>query len=476
MRPRRVVQRSHGLMAGLGLALAAMLAVPRAGAEPLYTVELCCELCPLASNPAAYNSSFLRSFTMLVQGEDGWLFRSEDELMTRYGPDEEGFSDLRRLRDAFKARGVDLVLVYQPPRALMHADKLPRSVSDSYNAELARSNYAATLQRFRDAGLIVPDLSPLLAERNDDEPFFFRGDHHWTPYGARRTARIVAEAIRQLPSYEAVAKKDFVTARVGVLARRGTFHRAVAQICGFGHPDQYVDQFSTAAHGDLLDDEAGIPQVTLLGTSNSDSAYNFAGFLSEYLKTEVLNESVAGGGYYAAMQRYLPSEEFQKHTPKVVIWEIEPYHNLSKQTFYRQVVPLVNDGCRGRKPILQGRTQLRSTSEEVLFNGGGEVLTLASRRHLIDVQFADPSVSELRATVWYTNGSKETIQIKNSEYLEAGGRFVTELRDDPDWGDRTFMSMDLSLPEGVTPGVDVSAQLCARLDAGAPATRGRRSR
>jgi hypothetical protein len=101
----------------------------------------------------------------------------------------------------------------------------------------------------------------------------------------------------------------------------------------------------------------------------------------------------------------------------------------------------------------------------VLFNGGGKVLPLVGKRHLIDLQFSDASVKEIEAVIWYTNGSKETLDLKYSPYVDARGRFVFELRDDLDWGDRTFMSLDLRQPESVRAGTKVDAMLCARDDA-----------
>jgi len=445
------------------LAAAALLgAAAPVRAEPTYVVERCCDLCSRAASRDAYTTRFLRSFATLVQGRDGWLFRSDDDLRTRFGPDAQGYAALKRLRGALKARGTELVMVYQPPRGLMHADKLPAAARRHYDAGAARAAYAGTLERFRAIGITVPDLGQLLGE-GGAEDFFYRGDHHWTPAGARRTAQVTAEAIRRMPAFAGIPKKAFTTERVGIWSKRGTLHKAAAQLCGHGYPDQYAPRFVTSAEGggDLFAD-AGAPQVTLVGTSNSDSAYNFAGFLAEALGVEILNESVAGGGHEGALLRYLPGTAFQRSPPKILVWELEPYHNLSKSMFYRQVIPLVQDGCAGRRPVLSRSATLKGESAEVLFNGGGAVQTLRSRDHVLDVRFGDAGVREFKATVWYTNGSKETLSIEHSDYAETGGRFVVELRDDPGWGERVFLSLDVLRTADVKPGATVSAQLCAR--------------
>lgn len=452
------------LLAGAALAAAAALptrTLAAPAAEPRYVVEPCCDLCSRASSPAAYNTKFLESFTTLTQGRDGWLFRSDD-LRTTFGPDADGYKELKRFAAALKRRGVDLVAVYQPTRGMLHRDKLPKSLQKTYSVDLAKFSYSLTLQRFRNAGMVTPDLTRVLGD-NSGQPYFFRGDHHWTPYGAQRTARVVADAIKQLPSYKGMKRAQFTTERTGILMKKGTMYKAAALICGPGYAEQYVDRFATsgAESADLFG-ETAVPPITLVGTSNSDSAYNFAGFISENLGVDILNASVAGGRHDGALLQYLPSEEFQKSPPKVLIWEFETNHNLSQRMFYRQVIPMAGNGCLSKRAILSNRVDLRGQRNEVLFNGGGKVLPLLGKRHLIDLQLSDPTVKEIEAVVWYTNGSKETIDLKYSPYVEGRGRFVFELRNDLDWGERTFMSLDLHQPVSMKKSVTINAQLCAR--------------
>jgi alginate biosynthesis protein AlgX len=455
--------------ATLGVAAALAAAAP-ARAAPTYVVEPCCTLCPQAANRNAYTTGFLRSFTTLVQGKEGWLFRTDDDLRVSFGPDAEGAAALKRFADALKRRGVALVMVYQPSRGLMHADKLPPQVRKTYSPEAARLSYVQALARFRALGITVPQLDRLLDER-DAADFFYRGDHHWTVAGAERTARVTADAVRAMPAFAGIPQKKFSTERAGVWAKRGTMQKAAMQLCGNGYPDQYAPKFVTAAEGgaDLFAEE-GAPQVTLAGTSNSDSAYNFAGFLEQGLGVEVLNESVAGGGHEGALLQYLGGDAFQKSPPKILLWELETYHNLSKTQFYRQVTPLVTNGCQARKAALSRSVTLKGDSTEALFNGGsGSVMSLPSRGYLLDVRFSDPGVKNFKGIVWYTNGSKETISIEHSDYIDTGGRFVVELRSDGEWAERGFLSLDVLKPPGAKSGMTVAAQLCARDDTRAPA-------
>lgn len=438
---------------------------------PKVGVNACCKLCPAAADVQLYQGDFLESFKTLIQGKDGWLFRTEADLLMELGLSSEGLRRIGRLARALRDRNVALVLVVQPPRGLMHADKLA-DVPVPYDAELVQMRYTNMLDALREQGLVVPPLERLVEEGGRDT-FFFRADHHWTPEGARRTARVVAETIRELPEFSGLKRQRFVTRRSGLLAKRGTMSKAAQQLCGFGAAEQFVPRYITEladgdSGGDLFGDDTA-PQITLVGTSNSDTPYNFSGFLSEYLQADVLNVAQAGGGFEGAMLGYLPSAEFQQTPPRILIWEVETYHDLSDPRFYQQALPLMGRDCGGRAPVLERRLKLRRGLNEVLFNGGGTVRQIRGRDHFLDLQFGDPGARELRATVWYTNGTKDSIRLERSERAANPGRFVLDLRDEGNWGEQVFLSLDIDNPppappaEGAPPVTPQASQLHVRL-------------
>src|SRR5690348_1438679 len=92
-------------------------AAPPANAKsgaPDYAIEPCCSLCPRAADPHAYDGSqYLGDFRVLVDGRDGWLFRSSMDLTTTFEITDESLRGLKRLSEALKRRGTELVLVYQ---------------------------------------------------------------------------------------------------------------------------------------------------------------------------------------------------------------------------------------------------------------------------------------------------------------------------------------------------------------------------
>ncbi|MHA6494149.1 alginate O-acetyltransferase [Pseudomonas borbori] len=434
-----------------------------------FTAEPCCQLCPAALNPAAYNTKYLDFFTTLVEADNDWLFRTENDLRTEFGPSPYGYEQLGRLRDLLKAKGTELVIVYQPTRGLVHPDKLRPEDRKHFDYERARANYSAALKKFRDQGIWVPDLTPLLAEKSE-QPYFFRGDHHWTPYGAERTALQVAETVKQIPAFADVPRKAYESRIAGLLGKRGTLHKAAGNICGTSYADEYVERFVTEPVGeevssdDLFGDQSD-PQIVLVGTSNSGEAYNFPGFLQEHLGADLLNVSFAGGGYDGSLMQYLSSEEFHTAPPKVLIWEFETHYDLAQEKFYRQTIALLENGCEGRETVaLSNSVPVRVGMNEVLVNGKHKQLQdIRGGDYLVDVRFSDPSVHELRAVIWYMTGRREQFKADQSSAVQDGGRFVFNLRNAADWGDLTFLSLEVQSPEVMpeTP-LTVEAKLCKR--------------
>ena len=445
------------------IALAVGAAPGRAAAAPAavpqYAVERCCALCPRAADPSAYaGSQYLSDFRVLMDGRDGWMFRSAMDLTTTFDITDESLHELHRLSQALHKRGTELVLVYQPPRGLMDPDKLTPEQRGAYDFDSARRNYAAALERLRRGGDVVVAPLDQLVDENKGYEYFFRRDHHWTPAGAEHSAKVIAETVQKLPAFAAVPRKQFATHEVGVLAKPGTLQKIAAQLCGGGYSMQYVTMYSTeqsggddAGGGGLLGDEAQ-PEIALVGTSNSDTkgGYNFAGYLEQYLGADVVDVAISGGSFEGSLLHYLQSREFQQHPPKIVIWEMpyQNYPNSEKNPYkiFRQAVPLVTDGCRDKPALLSNQITVHAGSNELLFNGGGRILPLVGRSAQLEFQFSDAGVKDMHAELWYFNGLRESLKLHFNQYVDNGGRFVAELRTDrPDYAAATLMGATLEM-------------------------------
>ncbi|MDF3935374.1 alginate O-acetyltransferase [Pseudomonas citronellolis] len=466
------------LLGALGLAHGASAAE----APPSYVAEPCCQLCPQAAAPQAYASGYLQAFRTLHAGRGDWLFRSELDLNTQFGTTATGWSQLKTLHDALQAKGVELLVVYMPTRGLVDRNQLDERERASFDYDKARRSYLATLERFRSLGIHAPDLSPLF-DGAIGSPFFFAGDHHWTPEGSRRSAQIVAEAIRRLPVYARITREHpaqaFETHRAGLLPKYGSLNRAAERICGGSYAPLYFTQYQTApvqasdGASQLFDDNQQ-PDVVLAGTSNSGPAYNFDGFLRQYSGLDVFNVAVDGGNLEGALLLYTGSAAFHRRPPKLLIWEFATYSDLDQAKTYRQLLPLVrSDGCNHAEPLLSQKTRLHAGRNELLLNRDGRPIT--SGRTIADLRFSDPGVRRVEITVWYMNGRQENLKLELPSLADNGGRFVFSLRDDADWRDHQVLALDVQPPPFSGP-LEVDARLCqapaARVaDSGAPAKR-----
>ncbi|MBI6943566.1 alginate O-acetyltransferase [Pseudomonas putida] len=462
------------LMKLLGLS-AALLAIGQAVRAdevkaPTFSAEPCCQLCPEAHDPSRYTTRYQQNFTTLVQAQGDWLFRTREDLRTEFNTTPAGYKRLQQVHDAFKKRGVELVVVYQPTRGLVNRNMLKPDEKAAFDYQKALGNYQAMLKRFASMGYNVPDLSPLtneqLAAADQGKDFYFRGDQHWTPYGAERAARIVADTVHKMPAFEGVPRKAFETRKSGRMGKTGTLHNVAGQLCGTSYAVQYMDQFATepkgsSGGGDDLFGDSGNAQITLVGTSHSGKNYNFSGFLEQYIGADVLNVAFPGGGLEGSMIQYLGSEEFQNNPPKILIWEFSPLYRLDQETIWRQILGLLDDGCDARPALMSASSTLKPGKNELMVNGkGGVIKDLINRNLQMDVKFEDPSVKVLQATLWYLNGRHEDIKLEKPETSDTDGRFVFQMREDEDWASQNLLAFEVQGPEKGTQKVE--AKLCKR--------------
>ena len=435
---------------------------------PNFTADPCCNLCPEAHDAKNYTTRYQQNFTTLVQAQGDWLFRTQEDLRTEFDTSPAGYKRMKELHDAFKSKGVELVVVYQPTRGLVNRNKLNPEDKAKFDFDKALKNYKTMLGRFAAMGYTVPDLSPLTNESLPDtlpaHDFYFRGDQHWTPYGAQRTAKIVGEQIKQMPAFADIPKREFESHKSGRMGKTGTLHNMAGQLCGTSYAVQYMDQFITepkgeAADGDLFGD-SGNPEITLVGTSHSGKNYNFAGFLEEAIGADILNVAFPGGGLEGSMLQYLGSEEFQKKPPKILIWEFSPLYRLDQETIYRQMMALLDNGCEGKEAQMTGSKTLKPGKNELMVNSNN--LNLQNGSHQVDIQFADASVKVLQATLWYMNGRHEDIKIEKPETSDTDGRFAFELRTDEDWASQNLLAVEVQGPEAGAAPQKVEAKICKR--------------
>lgn len=448
-------------------ALTALVAAGIAGAAQAACApgSTCFELCPEVSLETSYNTAG-SALRYLFNGKESWLFATELDLRQDFRLNEEALAGMARLKQIFDRQGTTVVVVYTPPRALMHPDKVSHA---RYNHARALATYREALQQFRQMGYVVPDYTTLIPDR--DGSFYQRRDHHWTTTGARKTARLVADTVAALPLYKDLNKTAFVTELKGQYKKYGTLGNVATRVCGIGMPNQYIASYATSARDSSGDDEGALfgdnvqrPEVALIGTSFSKGKvdYNFAGFMQEYLSVAIDNRAIRGGGYNGALEQMIIDGHFSGTAPRLLIWEIPGQFPLDSPAFYRLVGAELDGGCKGDGKVL-GKGSIAAVEEDVMANANdGLVVQVPSRGHLLKFKFKDGSISSFFLNLTYMSGYHEKIKVERHPYVKHDGTFHFNLPDTGKFADDTLYSVGLRLAHPSDSPVDVEVQVCER--------------
>ena len=260
----------------------------------------------------------------VIIGEDGWLFTTE-EFQTYPDGDaatEENLEAILSVRDRLAAEGVSLIMVVLPAKASVYEEALGRY---TLPAE-ARARYENLRGELLAHNIIAPDVLGTMMEAKTTAPVFLRTDTHWTPFGARAVAELVAREVRAKVPFEGLGETEFETQALGSEPYRGDL-LAFVPLGGLerlGPRADGLERFLTVPleAGGSLFGEVRVP-VALVGSSYSANLrWNFQGALQNALQADVLNAAEEGQGPFAPMAQYLESEAFRNARPELVIWEI----------------------------------------------------------------------------------------------------------------------------------------------------------
>lgn len=452
------------LTAGASLFLFPALAQEKVDVnEPSYSVDRCCSVCPKAADRDAYVSENMRGYRVVVEGKDDWLFRTEAELQWLEPNDPEVWSSLKRLIAALKARGTQVMMFPQPPRGLVETRMLKHETLQKFDIGDLQRRYSELVHQLRDVGILVVDGSAF--SNNSGEQYFYKRDVHWKTSGSRRAAELIAAQVKEAGF--SFTRKQFETSETGLVGTRGTLAHVVSALCGLLYPVEFGPSYQTKAPttDDLFGDEAA-PEVALVGTSFSATPnYNFLGFLKTALNTDVYQAAIAGGGFDGALSQYLASDLYQQNPPKLIIWEF-PYQQLQRTntSVMRRVIPLVGNGCAGKKPLLSNTVKLAGNNDlvEAVVNGGAQFISVPAQDLWLDFQFSDPNVRVMKAEVWYANGKSQVLNGRYNSYTKMNGRFAFETNYSPNAEIQPIVSIRVQSISGVAKDATVTTAVCKR--------------
>jgi SGNH hydrolase-like domain, acetyltransferase AlgX len=173
----------------------------------------------LTANQQKFRSELARKFqtaetlgTGAVAGEDGWLFLAADLRLLSVGQfwaeaamkvshaSKRGSADpipaILDFQAQLKQRGIELLLVPVPPKAVVYPEKIVPGYSGTTD------DPAAYLHQFyeelRHRGVEVLDLTPLFSKNRENErgPAFCKTDTHWSGVGCVIAGQAIAQRVR----------------------------------------------------------------------------------------------------------------------------------------------------------------------------------------------------------------------------------------------------------------------------------------
>jgi alginate O-acetyltransferase complex protein AlgJ len=230
---------------------------------------------------------------------------------------------INKARDTLSRQGTQLAVALVPAKARLYLAYLGAAALPACRTAL----YADARAALSAMGIPVTDIMARMRSAPGREGLYLRTDTHWSPAGARLAAMETGRLIRsaypglQFPGLHFLSKTGEERAYAGDLMR---------YLPGVSLTPDHIVSVTTEeapvvtanADATLLGD-APAPQTVLVGTSYSaNPAWNFAGFLKEALRADVLNTSDEGEGPFAVMDKYLNAAGRQSAPPRLVVWEI----------------------------------------------------------------------------------------------------------------------------------------------------------
>jgi len=317
--------------------------------------------CKDMAKAETYEEKQFESYKMLIPGDDGWIFRTETDLISDFTFTREGVQNMRDLNQAFESRGIKLVFFMTPTRGLVHGQHISDEDKKRFgftNINKAWENYTSAINDLRKEGLDVVGVQ----RQKSDESFFYKRDHHWNANGARISAGELANYIKNMSEFQDIEKVSFVTKDGEDDKFMGVSKKVFKKICNTNQPAENIQRkyteraVETAGQQDLFGDVKS-PEIVLMGTSNSTmepSYANFEGFFKEALVADVLNMSVSGGGLDTAMLAYFNSNDYKQNPAKIAVWEVPSYYQVSNHgKFFREAIPAAYGSCSN--PVVEAK-------------------------------------------------------------------------------------------------------------------------
>lgn len=382
------------------------------------------------------------TFDEMTQGKDGWFFRINRDLDSQLLLTPEVETLFSRFAKALQRRGTLLVLSPVPPRAAVARDYLDTTdpLQAAFSPDKAVENYQQVTQNLAQAGVMMPNLfetQPPPNEMPNDRPFFFKRDHHWTPYGARAVAQKIGEVVKATELYKTLKPSTYETKIISRSGWKPSMAIELQRLCRDVIPPEPFERFQTqmVAGNDadaLFGDEQGSEPAVLVGSSFSAvQEYNFDGFLMEATGLEIANHAISAGMQFNAITSYTSSPSFENAHPPFIIWEMPHLIDIGQQALvmFRQMIPATYGVCSENEAIAHNKVSIkggRSAPLLKLFKGS----KVSGQNYYLFIGTPNLGLAKFTLQFEYDDGDGEWFTVDRSQHFENTGRFFVELSDE----------------------------------------------
>ncbi len=380
--------------------------------------------------------------TPLYQGSDGWFYRYGSDLSDTQIISPDAIAKAAKINEILASRGTKLVYLPIPTRGVLGQSHLPKAVVDGvlYDPRLAVESHIRHVEAMRKAGIATVDLASALKARAPKEQLALARDFHWTPEGARWAAQETRREFDGLPNFAELPKIEFQTTSLGEQTYNSRMYEALAGVCGTQESmtenvNGYETKRASATADDLLGGESDVSNIALVGTSFSDTnAFNFEGFLSEALETEIANYAISGGGQFTALYKWALTEGQKTELPKFLIWEVPIYSRIDDQQYlimFRQIIAAMHGPCVDANKIISNKKiTLSGTGPRRIEIPAGVKL----RGEDVALRFAAPgqNLQRLGLELEYEDGESELLNMVQPDRIGSIDQFQIALGDEMD--------------------------------------------
>ena len=378
-----------------------------ASSTPIFT------MCEANNKPENYVHSWITKPLIGLEGK--YLFQTDPHVpQWKNAIDDDTLKRLKRLNNAFKSRGINLISIVQPAREDLYAiqknfpakDDNIKRYNDFINKEIS-------------AGIITPNiLKYLIDSKVSFDDYYFMRDHHWNANGAKITAEIVANEIKRLSAYRNLEKQAYSLESIKA-NWPGSLAINLEKACNIKIPAEIFTTYKAHEKQTSLLGDTPKADVVILGTSNSETArLGFADTLAYSLGAPVLNYAISGSDTYDSLENYLQTKDYKNSPPKVIVWEAPITYPRNRPEFLRRVLPAVYGECA--KPLDAGKI---SKGGVVVKNGPN------GNNGYIYLDFKDSTIKQFSVNLEYSNNFKETVNINQSARLSTSGKFFLDLNE-----------------------------------------------